>query len=351
MRESTKWVVLTLAVVTGFSFGQSSDKPPADKAESTKRSLDELINAALRHSPDVQVADAKVREAQAQLRRERLALVQKVIDANSSVEAARADAQLAEKEFKRIAVLHNTAGVDEATFQSAEARFATAKALLARAETALNLMTGKFPADIKGVTAVENNPPSGAAPAGISGTISPSGFGGFTGSSGIAGNLGGGIAGNMGGGIAGFSGGIGGIGGALGIGGGIGGGVLGGGGPEIPPPLLPQSKMSERLHAALDGKIKVEPVNNVPLGDVLKKYRTAAGVPFLLHLGEKAAEPINLSLDGEVQLGAALQALEDVVPGLRCFVREYGILVTLDETAPERAMPLVEFWHRKPGAK
>ena len=32
-------------------------------------------------------------------------------------------------------------------------------------------------------------------------------------------------------------------------------------------------------------------------------------------------------------------------------VREYGILVTLDEQQPEAAMPLVEFWRKKAPAE
>ena len=49
-------------------------------------------------------------------------------------------------------------------------------------------------------------------------------------------------------------------------------------------------------------------------------------------------------------LGAVFQALEDVVPGLKCFVREYGILITLDDAQPADGMPLIDFWHKTPGA-
>ena len=58
----------------------------------------------------------------------------------------------------------------------------------------------------------------------------------------------------------------------------------------------------------------------------------------------------SLSLKGQVALGAALQALQDVVPGLHCYVREYGILITLDEAAPPDGLPLIDFWHQQPEA-
>jgi hypothetical protein len=76
----------------------------------------------------------------------------------------------------------------------------------------------------------------------------------------------------------------------------------------------------------------------------------AAGVPFLANLGDKAKEPVSLALRGDVPLGAALQALQDVVPGLQCYVREYGILITLDDAAPPDGMRLIDFWHAKADA-
>jgi hypothetical protein len=65
----------------------------------------------------------------------------------------------------------------------------------------------------------------------------------------------------------------------------------------------------------------------------------------LLHLGDKAKEPVSLSLEGEVPLGASFQALEDVVPGLKCYVREYGILITEEGASAETdAIALIDFW-------
>jgi hypothetical protein len=143
-----------------------------------------------------------------------------------------------------------------------------------------------------------------------------------------------------------------------GISGGIGGftsnpGAIGGNfGPAAPPMRSPVAPMADKLRTALNAVVKVKPVKDVPLADVVNSYRGAAGdVPFLLHLGDKAKEPVSLSLDGEVQLGAVFQAMEDVVPGLKCYVREYGILVTLDEIQPAAGMPLVEFWQKKPATE
>ena len=91
--------------------------------------------------------------------------------------------------------------------------------------------------------------------------------------------------------------------------------------------------------------------DGVKLAGVADALRTTLpDVPFLVNVGDKKNEVVSLTLTGKVPLGAAFQALQDVVPGLHCFVREYGILITLDDAAPADGMPVIEFWHRKPEA-
>jgi hypothetical protein len=347
MLALTKWVLLLVIVVTGWSFAQpAADKPPPDK-KAENRSLDELIAAALRHSPDLQVADAKVRTAQAELRRDRLVLVQKVIDANAALDAARAAARNAEESFREHAALFKTGAMSSADYRAAEGRFAAAKATLAQAEGTLNALTGTLPAGVKVVNGVSDIVVPVPA-AGIAGAP-PAGIAGISGIGGVTGNMGGyqgtGIAGFLGTGISGFGGGIGNLGA---IGGNL--GALGGGLPMAPPVRAPQPPMSDKLRDALDSKMKIVHVKNLPLDELVMQFKIA-DVPYLLHLGDKAKETVNFTLVGEVQRGAVFQALEDVVPGLKCYVRDYGILVTMEEGSPEGAMPLIEFWHTKPRAK
>jgi hypothetical protein len=346
MRGSIRWVLLSLIFVTGWSFGQpATEKQAAEKVSSGKQSLDDLLAAALRHSPDVQVADAKVRAAQAELRRVRLTLLQKVIEANAALDANRTAVMHAEEMFRRVAMLVKTGNISAEEHQRAEAQLAAAKATLAQAETTLNALTGNLPgaAGTLARDGVSSLTP-GAAPAfsgGISGMI-PGGMGGINSAIG-------GISGNIGGaGISGIHGGIGGLqGGNLGALGGSGGVV-----PDAPPVRVPSAPMADKLRKALDATVKVGGIKDKPLAEVVTSFRPAAGgVPFLLQLGDKANVPVNLALDGDVQLGAVFQALEDVVPGLKCYVREYGILVTMDDNPIQDAMPLIEFWQRRPGAR
>jgi hypothetical protein len=142
-------------------------------------------------------------------------------------------------------------------------------------------------------------------------------------------------------------------GGALGYGGGYGGmaGVLGGSpAPVDPAAYAPRGPMADKLRVALNAPVRISPVKDKPLVDVLAQFRSAAkGIPLVLHLGDKANEQVSFSLDGEVPLAAAIQALEDVVPALKCYVREYGILVTEEGGPAVDGTPLVEFWRMTQG--
>src|ERR671933_587452 len=100
----TKYVAVALVLVTGWSFGRQPTekaKPEGKPEGGSQHSLDDLLAKALRHSPDVQVAEAKVREAEAELRRTRLTLLQKVIEAHAAVESQKSKLAQAEATFAR----------------------------------------------------------------------------------------------------------------------------------------------------------------------------------------------------------------------------------------------------------
>ena len=72
-----------------------------------------------------------------------------------------------------------------------------------------------------------------------------------------------------------------------------------------------------------------------------------SGLRFILdqqNLDEGAADaPITLKL-GELELGAVLQALEDVKSPICFIVRDYGILVTTHESQPLNSVTARDFW-------
>jgi hypothetical protein len=309
MRVPISCVLFTAFALGGRAFPQPpAAKPGAESTENVKRSLDELLAAALKHNPDVQVAQAKVQEAEAELRRVRLGLVQKIVEANTTLDASRASVALTEATLKRSERLVQAGNVSVEEVEKVQAQLAAARANLAQSEALLGSLTGSIP---KGafffITAGTVDPSAGVTPnppqpaAATNPTPTPPVYGGM-----------------MAGGIN--------------------------GGPDA---RTPRGPMADKLRSALDAPVKAT-IKDLPLSEaVTHVLGTANGVPFILNVGDKAKVSISLSLQDQVPLGAALQALEDVVPGLKCYVREYGVLIALDETAPPDGLPLVDFWHKK----
>jgi hypothetical protein len=343
MRVLTKVMLLTLTAIVGTCFGQGplsqpvkADEPavkgaePAKPDEPSKQSLEELMAAALRNNPDIQAAESKVREAEAELRRTRMIVASTVAAEKAKGDAARRLFEAAQEEHQMYLQLHKRGAGSESDVRRSQAGMLKAKSDVAVAEAALNTLTGTLP----GATGRMLRAPGGQTGAG---TPAPGAGAGVPGPGGPnVPNVGFGAPG----GIGMFPGAAG---GALGVAGGAGGMAF----AAESPIRVPRGPMVEKIRAALDKPVVVMELKEVPLGNSVAFFRDAAGVPFLAHLGDKAKEPVSLALKGEIALGAALQALQDVVPGLQCYVREYGILVTLDDAAPPDGMPLIDFWHKK----
>lgn len=312
MRALISSVALTTFALTGWSLAQTPGKGEA------KKSLDEYLAAAMKNSPDLQVAEAKVREAQAELRRSRIALAQRVIEANNNVDAAKAKVEHAESTFSRIKKLVETGNVSQDELQNGQALLAQSKAQLAQSEATLNGLIGNLPGNIAGMaegnTGVVGGPPG--IPFGNQAAAVPGAAIGFSGSC-----VGGG--------------------GMLGFGGGEGG---------MPFRRIPTGPMAEKLRKALNTNVKSKAVKDARLPELINFQKSLVPeIPFVIHIGNQEREPVNFTLEGDVPLGALLQAMEDVVPGLKFFVREYGILVTIEGNEPPDGVPVVEFWQKPTG--
>jgi hypothetical protein len=114
--------------------------------------------------------------------------------------------------------------------------------------------------------------------------------------------------------------------------------------------------VADRLRKALDRPLTIE-ANDQPLSRILKSIRDDNPEVYI-------QLPRALNLEGKVTvrlenipLGAALQWLEDVLPGFRVVVRDYGLLLAEKEALPPGALLLDEFWKgdrpkaAEPGAK
>jgi hypothetical protein len=320
-----------LALLLGGAVpGQSAPGPddPKKPAEDKKPSqLEELLAQALRDNPDVRVAEAKVRGAEAELNRTRLQVIQKVVAHQHTVEtltaavrmaeanymAAQAKLNAAETDYKRLAELVKRATIAQAELdagrakldqaradlEAAKAALQAAKADLAKAQAELPYLLGKGAKDDKDTEAVKRalewlKKNQGQAGPVLNEDEARALY-----------EL-----------------------------------ALTDAHRAWKAAQLPQGTVAEKLRKALDAPLNLK-VEEAPVGDVLDYIQQRAGVPIVDTLPRNHKEKkLTLRLDN-ITLGAAFQLLGDVA-GVQFAVRDYGILVT--DKLPSGVMPLHDFW-------
>jgi hypothetical protein len=136
--------LLALAVA-GSVGGQTSPTgaPGGGAPGATPSKLEELLAQALRSNPDVRVAAAKVSEAEAELSRARLQVVQKVVQAYQAVEAARYTAEVRTKDLERIRKMAERQSVPTSDVEAREHALAAARRDAAAAEADLAFLVGR----------------------------------------------------------------------------------------------------------------------------------------------------------------------------------------------------------------
>lgn len=299
---------LILAGAVAFAQSPSAQKdapkpaPPKENAAGAAGpSLEELLSTAVKRSPDVEVAEAKLREADAELRRVRMQVMQKVIELHAGLEVQRMKLKAAEETFRHVSAMTQRGAVSSTELIAAELNLAMAKAVRAQQESMLKTLVGTSPQPNIDLTSV------------------------FPGMAGAGGGFG----------LA------------------AGGADLAGGrfwadpeyNPALNPELIPRGPMVEKVYGALDKTVKFKGITETPLKDVLIFLKDLAPeVPFLIQVQSLEQNPVNLNLTGEIPLGGLLQALQDSVPDLIFEVRNYGILVS---RGGQVGMPLEEFWPRR----
>jgi hypothetical protein len=121
------------------------EKPKDEKKAPAKSKLEEMLEEALQYNPDIRVADAKTREAEAELNRTRLAVTQKVVALSAALDAARANVAANERRIERVKDLRTKGGISAEEFEAAAALLQQAKADLAKLEAETPYVTGRPP--------------------------------------------------------------------------------------------------------------------------------------------------------------------------------------------------------------
>jgi hypothetical protein len=312
-----------LPSAVGGGEGTSKKETPKEKKSAPKPaagSLEEMLDTALKNSPDIKTAEAKVREAEAELNRVRHQVFTKVISLRNEIDAARKTLEYLEGIHSRAFRATQGRAASQEEIQAAQASVDSQKAKLTQLQADLDAALGKWKlstlGEIEGTIFYSN----GASAEGLyaidigsnTSVVRP----GQTVHTLNAFNT----LGHM---------------------------------INVNANQAVQAPMAERIRAALDKTVKLEePRAEQPLKEALESFRQKAGidVPFRYLLGNKAAEPV-LLLKGELPVGAWLQVFEDSAPEVRFVVREYGILVTTRDRVPEGAVRVHDFWRQKEALK
>jgi multidrug efflux pump subunit AcrA (membrane-fusion protein) len=288
--------VLTLIFGIGLLVAQEGggDKKPKDSAPAKEPTLEELLAKAVKDNPDIRVAESKVREAEAELSRARLTVMQKVVKLHHEINAHKALVAQARRDLDRVLKLAAARAIAQEEVIQVQNALQVAQANLAKAEAELPFLLGKQPALMNVINSVE-----------VEAEVDSGGIVRLwdihTGK-------------------------------ALGR------------------PIA--STMAEKIRKSLDTPIQLK-LEKTPLDDVLEYVRQLIPEVNILRaeknedLGRRA---VTARFTQPVPFGAAAQWLEDEA-NVRFVVRDYGIVVTDAKNIPPGAMLLHDFWKSDSGKK
>jgi hypothetical protein len=279
------------------------EKPAKDKepAAKEKSKLEEWLAQALKSNPDIRVAEAKQREAEAEWNRTRLLVMKKVTAHYHAWLAQKAAVQQAEANWNRISRLAKSAVISQEEVDKAQAELASAKAKLAEIEAELPYLIGKAPATfgkdeakfsedglrLESFSLTEDRVHYLKALQYLNDLASTT----------------------------------------------------------ATKPM--QGPMADRIRKALDTPVTVD-YKGKPEGEVLEDLlKKMDDVPYRLTIAFHKENVMDMQSKVQLPLGAALQMWQDYAlfgPNVRFVVRDYGILVTGSGALPPDTVLLHDFW-------
>jgi len=142
MAVSTAAAALLLACGLTFVRAAADDKA---KEPAPKSKLEEMLEQALRDNPDVRLAAAKLAEADAELNKARLQVVQKVAALYQALESQKALVESAQADFEAVQTRYKAGQVGLAELGEARGKLIAAKGKLAELEAEVPYLLGKQP--------------------------------------------------------------------------------------------------------------------------------------------------------------------------------------------------------------
>jgi hypothetical protein len=290
-----------------------TDDPKAKPNQPAAGGLEDLLSQALKNNPDIRVGEAKVREAEAELNRTRMTVAQKVVALYHSIDIGRKARDESKANYDRVVRLSQTGAVAQEDFRAAKLSWERAAAELAKLEAEMPALLGKLPDNLGAKLGADAGQDMRAATeAGLR----------FLARTQLVADeerlatqraLAAWALSRM----------------------------------DLVRELTPQGSLAQRIRKALDKQITAD-YKGKSLGEVLNEFgKLLDGIPFRV-AAKVPAGNMDLNL-GQVPLGTAIQAFNDLTPETRFVVRDYGILVTAKEFLPPGAIELHDFWKSDAG--
>jgi hypothetical protein len=291
---------------------------PEKKAEAPPDSLDDLIAQALRNNPDIHVAESKVREAEAELQRTRVATAQKVSTLHHSIVIAKKVRDEAQQRFITYRNLFARGGGTTSEEEMRGAKLAWERAIydVVKLEAEMPALLGKMPGKLgqQKAEAEREDKSNQAVARGLRWLALQQAVGSGETDSSVARLLAAAALGEV--------------------------------------KAGPEGSIADRTRKALDKPIDIG-VSDKPMNEVLEKisgllenaitFRIAPAKPRDGATVFHATTLVSVHFS-KTPTGAVLQALNDSVPALAFVVRDYGILVCEADSLPPDAVLLHRFW-------
>lgn len=281
-------LVAALVLCAGPVFAQA---PTGAAPKKAKSQLEDWLGQAARNHPDIKVAEAKLRTAAAELERARSQVMQQVLSLHYAIEAQKIAVVRVESELARLNRLAGTGVgvVSKEEVGKARSDLIAAKAKLSELQAQLNHLVGK-----------KEDAHRAGAVLGLWWLVDRQALVDLDND------------------------------GLLDL-------VI------VNRRKAPKGPVAERLRKALNQSLAIN-AREGSLDEILDMIRRQH--PDLVIQVKQPAEPtrkLNVKFT-DLSLGAALQLLEDNLPGQRVVVREYGLLIAPEKQVPLGAIPLIEFW-------
>jgi hypothetical protein len=284
----------------GLVFAQppaKKDTPTAkEPAKPAPGSLEDTLDKALRNSADIKAAEAKVRNAEAELNRVRQQVLTKATALHADLNVAKRMLAVAEQSLAIQERAHKTGSTGLEGVLAAQAMVEKHRGEVEKLETQLKSLRGEFA--VRGVTGVAFSPDGGQMWAAMSdGSIRI--WDAATGQASKA--------------------------------------------PAAPAADRVKAPMLDRIKKLLDQEVELQ-FDNVGVVDALHALllQTKSDIPLRVLLPEGSGGLVTLK--GKLSVGAWIEAIQDSDPEIRLVVRDYGLLLTTKGGRPEGALSVHDLW-------